>query len=149
VTAFLFSLSIFTRRIVQFNNEATDFRETLSQADGNRHLIGNIGIADSSAGFFMPYIYFPAYYQAEKGGFFEFSFANFGQQVALPSAQKPPGLYKYPENFEAHVKESRYDYYLLRSANDEEQRLKPILGPFYRLKTRTHQWWLFERIKPS
>lgn len=145
LVSYLLMLGIFTRAIVRFNKETADFRTVLAEMEGGRRMMSKIPDASSTCGFFIPYIHFPAYYQAEKLGFFEYSFANNGQQTAVTSLTKPAGLVKYPEHFEKNPGPSLYDYYLIRSSGDELKNLGPVLVPYYRLKIHEGKWWLFER----
>jgi len=142
---FLILMGINSYQIVSFNREALDFAPVLNRLKAGKRLIANIENTDSSAGYFIPYEHFGAYYQVERGGFFEFSFANSLHQIIERKESVSGDLMTAPDLFEQRPCSSGYDYYLLRSNIDENGRLLPKLGKCFALNIHSGSWWLFER----
>lgn len=145
--AFVFSLwiGVMANRVRNFNTETDDFRHILGAMEPGKKLIGNVREGNSSVVSCMPYIHFPAYYQIFKGGIFEFSFSNNPQQVVLYKERTGLSPIKYGLRWETTSMKEGYDYFLIRSFDNEDVKLSAEARRHMHLKSHEGTWWLFER----
>jgi hypothetical protein len=100
-----------------------------------------------------PFLHFPLWTQAEKGGISAFSFAsvfqnivNYRPDAALPidsvlerdHAEYSPALFRWS-------REPGFDYYVVRSSIDRSAALFGEAGPAVTLLARQGKWWLYGR----
>ena len=117
-------LASLTPRFLDFHRESDGFREVLASAEPHRRMLSIVDAPTSRAVPWVPYLHFGAWYQVEKGGVVDFSFAEFfpnrfkyrpQQQPDLPYAFGwRPGRFSWSR----HGGE-RYDYFLVRPAEAE------------------------------
>jgi len=145
------ALLALTPRFVSFNREAREFEVILAGMEPNRRVLSLIYDATSENFSNRPFIHFGAWYQVEKGGVVDFSFAEF---FANPFRYKPAHDPPLPEDFEWAPMQfdwrrhggARYDYYLVR-ADPAAPPLDPFRGATDTIvqRARSGRWLLFER----
>ncbi len=91
--------------------------------------------------------HFHMWYQAQKGGLAEFSFAMaYPQLVRYRQGRGPlahPDLSLHPERFDFQ-RDGRFDYFLVRA--DEDLGEKLFAGAPVAFEARAGKWWLYRRI---
>ncbi len=145
--AWLISLGL---RFWSFNAEVGDFRSMVDSMAPNRRVLY---FAVSNTSEFIPYpvfVYFGVWYQVERGGMVDFSFADFFlPRFRYQPENKPPlpPLFRWrPWLFRwSQHGGPLYDYYLVRAPVDLGRRIfagasEPIL-----LEQRKGDWWLYRR----
>jgi hypothetical protein len=134
-------------RFQRFDREARSFDEILARAEPRRRLLYlpfEAGFPGFSA---VPFLHFSAYYQAQKGGTINFSFA--GSLVELvqyrPGHVPPtrPLVHVWPSMFDWSL-DGGYDYYLVRASDPRPLHLFPPEAPVT-LVARAGQWWLYQQ----
>jgi hypothetical protein len=146
---FLIWIGILSARFQNFNRETKSFDAIVDSMESGKKLIASIRDTDSETFAFLPYAHFAAYYQVFKDGLFEYSFANYPQQVVTYKPGLDLSPIKYGHTWEKTSMASGYDYFLVRSKEDEVARLNPEAQKNFALKKREGEWWLFElRSKP-
>lgn len=133
-----------------FNSETESYARVIQHAEpGRRLLMLNLdrGSQASQAPIFL---HFPAWYQAQQGGLVEFNFARF---EVTPLSYRSPDASRITIGFEwsphtlmwrAHNGDL-YDYFLVRSPNDESAALARISECRTRLIANERSWWLYAR----
>ncbi|MCW8128838.1 MAG: hypothetical protein KIS92_00510 [Planctomycetota bacterium] len=113
-------------RLPAFDRETQPFQKIAERMKPGKKLFF-LMVDPESRALGRPYfLHFPAWYQAEKGGTAEFSFASlFAEPVRYRDGMGPP----LPQGFEwppldmSHEELLRYDYYLIRAHEDVLPRL--------------------------
>jgi len=133
---------VLSRRVIAFNKEAASFAPILEKMAPNRRVAGIILDKKTPIPSYLPYLHFPAYYQALKGGTFEYSFSNVPQTVArYPISQRlTPSELSY--SWDQLFADPQYDYYLFRLHANKG--ILPTAGR--KLLLQSGPWFLFERI---
>lgn len=133
-----------------FNMEVGEFRPLIDSMPAHRRVLY---FATSTQSDFIPYpvfVYFGTWYQVERGGMVDFSFADFflPRFRYKPDSKPPlPPLFRWRPwlfRWNQHGGEL-YDYYLVRSPVDLGRRIfYGASEPIFR-ERRHGQWWLYRR----
>jgi len=135
----------------RFGEETRDFDAVLAHLEPGRRALSLIFDRESAAAKNdMVYLHYPSWYQAERGGLVEFSFAAFAPQIVRYRPDQVPVidtvLSHQPEDFRwsTHHGE-RYDYFFVRSrtALGENYFAGAACAPV--LITRRGEWTVYER----
>lgn len=136
-------------RILTFNEEIKDYQKIISSADpGKRMLIFSVDrySAISQAPL---YLHFPLWYQAEKGGVVDLSFASMSIVVGYKNKANyhiQPGFEWYPLSFDwGDNRGDVYDYFIFRSLKNPVQWMQVKSGCKAKLLSQHGPWWLFVR----
>jgi hypothetical protein len=133
---------------VLFNREVGDLPDALTQMDPNKHVAALIYWPHAKSTRFWPFLHFGSYYQAEKGGVVDFSFAGYDQwplsfrkgRFPLYDGPATPRWEFFPRDVVSHQPlDTYFDYALVRDRGDA-----PIPTGF-RLRWRGSRWEVFER----
>lgn len=145
------SLLALTPRFMSFNEEAKDFDQVLAAMEPQRKVLSLVYDSSSESFSSLPFLHFGAWYQVEKGGVVDFSFAEF---FANPFRYRPEHDPPLPESFEwAPIQfdwhrhgGDRYDYYLMR-IDPARPPPSPFRGATDRIEplASAGRWLLFER----
>ena len=106
-----------------------------------------------SRGAYLPfptYLHYGSWYQAERGGMVDFSFASyFPSRFRYQPEHRPPlphGFEFRPWTFDWNAHDgSRWDYFLVRSSRDPQQLFLRAKAPVVPIATATGGWWLYAR----
>jgi hypothetical protein len=141
-------LSVYVQRARDFNLEAGDFagviRELPARLRVRPMVFANMASAFPATPLFL---HFPAYYQAEKGGFLGYSFARYytcfvrykpGVDIGMGEDQE-----WNPYSFDARTEVPKYDYFIARSASDEARPLFRRSPQRVVLELHSHPWWIY------
>jgi hypothetical protein len=141
-------LGVLTFRFHTFDADARQFDILKERMAPNRRVLALMFDPTSNGLPGAPFLHFPAWYQAEKGGVLGFSFATFFPELARyqPGAapQMSPGLEWFPQLFDWSI-DGDYDYFVIRSAEDVGPRLFARATVPVVLETRVGAWWLYAR----
>ena len=97
VTCWIF-LAAHTDRLLAFGRESAPFETVLAAAEpGQRALSVVFDSASSGTGNELAYIHWPAWYQAERGGFVDFNFARFLPQIVRYRRDRMPTRFSREE----------------------------------------------------
>jgi hypothetical protein len=146
-------LALLLLRFQGFQGEASGFDRILAQMEPNKRVRPLIFARGSV---FIPkfavFVHFPAYYQAEKGGYLGFSFARNWTAVVRYRAGVDVGMATgaewEPELFSYAREGAGYDYFVVRSGPDLRHTLFGAAAARVSLVAREGSWWLF-RNPPS
>ena len=108
-------------------------------------------------GSYLPYpsyLHFGSWYQVERGGLVEFSFAgNFPNRFRyLPEREPalPHGFEFRPWTFDWQANDgARWDYFLVRSSRDPARLFLKARAPVVPVEKATGGWWLYARADGS
>jgi hypothetical protein len=141
-------LTLFVLRASAFNQEAGDFAGVIRELP-MRLRVRPMIFANRSAAFpAIPlFLHFPAYYQAEKGGYLGYSFARYytcfvrykpGVDIGMAEDQE-----WNPYSFDAAAEVPRYDYFIARADRDLARPL--FRGSPQRVVLEKHAgpWWIY------
>lgn len=135
-------------RFQAFDIEAQTFDALLEVMEPQRRVLGLI-FEPFPEGFDTPlFLHHHAWYQAEKGGHVDFSFAYFYVQ---PIRYRPDHTPRVPDSFSWRptsfdpAVHGEYDYYVVRSAEDPEEFWSGRLAVVPRV--HSGDWWLYERAR--
>ncbi len=147
-----YALGHLQQRFHQFDREAQSFNQILACMEPHKKLVSLIH-ADTShrvAGQ-SHYRHFPAWYQAEKGGYISFSFAQtvqsfiLYQQLHSAKINYFGGLHLHPDKF-SWEQCSDFDYYLLRVRYPRDlKEFKREAGDHVKLLCQAKEWYLYLR----
>jgi len=88
------ALAIHAERLLAFTKESAAFDDVLAATQPGHRALGVIfNSASAAAGSDGAYLHFPLWYQAEKGGFVDFNFAGFQQQVVRYRPDRVPPVF--------------------------------------------------------
>jgi len=132
-----------------FARESADFDMVLNQMDPHKRVLGMVFENKSEYRPGPVYIHFPCWYQANRGGVTQVSFAKFFSVVARfkpgADARVKIGFEWAPQIFEweRHGGEE-FDYFLVRSDED----VSPIVfrDDPVELMIQSGNWWVFENL---
>ena len=141
-------------RVYNFDRESAPFERIVSSMEPGRRVLSLTFVRTSRYSQFSVYQHFASWYQAEKGGFVDFSFASFYPvMVRFLPGREPPITEDFnwaPHTFDwdTHCG-ACYDYILVRSPQNLERLVFAEADRPYRLLTRAAWWWLYEVGPPS
>ena len=132
-----------------FAKETGDFDRVLDQMEPHKKVLGMVFEQQSEYRIGPVYVHFPCWYQVNRGGVSQVSFAKFFSVVARfkpgADARVKIGFEWVPQIFEweRHGGEE-FDYFLVRSESD----VSPLVfqDDPVALKFRSDQWWVFENL---
>jgi hypothetical protein len=98
------------------------------------------------------FLHFPSWYQAEKAGIVDYSFAN--HKVMPMQYKKEPeagrGFEWHPDSFDWTLFQGDiYDYFVIRSPKDESYLFNSAPKNRVRLVAYSEGWWLYRNMKDS
>ncbi len=120
IAAVALGLALTGVRAVAFAREEADFERVMAAAEpGRRALTLVFDRASPAAGLDIAYLHWPAWYQADRGGFADFNFAQFHPQVVRLKRDAPAPVDEprgwSPQEFDwARWRGDRYGYIFLR-----------------------------------
>jgi hypothetical protein len=136
------------RHFIDFElNEVGDIDGAIAAMDPKKHVAGLIYDRGSSIVHYAPFLHFVSYYQLEKGGVVEFSYASFPHWPVRfkPGRFPPPGgplrlRWEWtPEQVTIDELRKYYDYVLTRGSG-----FRPPPGTFH-VKWRGDRWTVWAR----
>ncbi len=141
-------LLMFVHRLRGFNQEAGDFASVIRELPARLRVRPMI-FANGSAAFPATplFLHFPAYYQAEKGGYLGYSFARYytcfvryqpGVDIGMAEDQE-----WNPHSFDARTEVPKYDYFIARSAGNEAWPLFRNSPQRVVLERHLGPWWIY------
>jgi hypothetical protein len=137
---------------MRFDSEVGAFDEALAHVVPNRRVVALIYDPRSLASRFSPFLHFGSYYQLEKGGVVQFTFAGYDQ---WPLDFKPGRYPLYDGPATPHSEyaaaivattqplDSYFDYALVRDLGSDEP------PPGFRLAWSGDRWQVYERAPTS
>ncbi|MEY2936588.1 MAG: hypothetical protein RL033_7337 [Pseudomonadota bacterium] len=141
-------LSTFVLRLRDFNQEAGDFAGVIQELPPRLRVRPMIFANQAAAFPGTPlFLHFPAYYQAEKGGFLGYSFARYytcfvrykpGVDIGMGEDQE-----WNPHSFDPSTEVVKYDYFIARAGGDEARRLFRGSPQQVVLEKHSHPWWIY------
>ena len=137
-------------RFTQFNDEAADFNKILNQASPNSKAVSLI-FENASGHVPAPvYLNFVGWYQVQKGGTADPSFAGLytSRFRYRPETQPalPQGFSIHPEHFDWSSQTSQFDEFIVRSSRRDPLDLFEGARQQVRLVGSSGSWWLFRRV---
>ena len=149
------ALGIHTERVLAFGRESAAFEDVLAAAEPGERALGAVfDPASPAAGQATAYLHFPMWYQADKGGFVDFSFAGFMQEMVRYRPDRMPPLFGTPEwawnpkgGFDwARDRLSVYRYFFVRSTEPLPPGYFPTDGCKPVLVKSSGAWSVFENV---
>ena len=139
-------------KFAQFNEEASDFNNILDQASSNSKVVSLI-FENASGHVPAPvYLNFGSWYQVEKGGTADPSFAGVytGRFRYRPETQPdlPPRFSNHPEHFDWSSQARQFDEFIVRSSRKDPLDLFEDSRNWVELVDRSGSWSLFRRVEP-
>ncbi len=145
----VFATLLLAWRMLAFDREQQDFRDVTAAMLDRRHTLSVI--LDPSSGVLQhpqTYLHFGAWYQAERGGLVEFSFASFLPMIVhfrTSYAQTIPEAFALrPTLGVVRNHGEQFEYVLVRTPSSD---LSPLAGMPFTVRTHRGQWWLFSSEK--
>ncbi|MFI5000309.1 MAG: hypothetical protein ACHQK9_10570 [Reyranellales bacterium] len=147
-------LAVHVERLFAFAKESAGFDEVLAVTEPGQRAFALIFDATSAAaGHDNPYLHLPLWYEAEKGGFVDFNFAVFPQEVVryrpnrVPAAFKgPPWAWRPGRHFDRKwLEDASYRYFFVRNTAP----LPPAFFPADcqpKLLKSAGSWSVFENV---
>lgn len=133
-------------RMVRFAGEQVDFEQILQQMSPGQRVLSVVQERSSAAlGYSRAYLHFPVWYQAERGGLVEPSFAAYLPMIMrfrAPGDAAAPYEFESRPDLEAIAQLTRFRYMLVRSATAEPPLLRPHA---FTLVAHEGLWWLYQR----
>jgi hypothetical protein len=150
-TAALITAKVPASHYARFDEATEDFRAIVARIPKAPKLlylvIDHVGTSRTTS----PYLHFPAWVQAEKGGWLVFHFALHGSSPlrirtdpdAVVAPRVPLNFDWHPESFDLDDHRDFFDWFLLRAAQDPSERLASDLA----IEQVAHQgmWWLYRK----
>ncbi|WP_041448241.1 hypothetical protein [Anaeromyxobacter sp. Fw109-5] len=138
---------VLTARFHAFDEEAAGIDDLLARMEPRRNVLGLMFSGASAAVPAAPHQHMAAWYQAEKGGAFGYSFASCYPELArhAPTASRPiatEALALQPDSFNWE-RDGWYDYFIVRSPTDMGRSLFHDATKPVRLEARSGMWWLY------
>jgi hypothetical protein len=141
-------VGVFSQRMREFNQEAGDFprliRELPPRLRVRPLIFANRGSAFPGTPLFL---HFPAYYQAEKGGFLGYSFARYYTCFVRYQPAVDIGMGEdmewNPRDFNATVEVPKYDVFIVRADWDAGGALFRHSPQPVTLETHSGPWWIY------
>ncbi len=139
-------------KFAQFNEEAADFSKILEQASSNSKVVSLI-FENASEHVPAPvYLNFVGWYQVEKGGTADPSFAGVytGRFRYRPEAKPdlPSGFSNHPEHFDWSAQAHQFDEFIVRSSRRDPLDLFADSENEVKMVDRSGSWSLFRRVAP-
>lgn len=132
-----------------FAQEAETFRPVLEAMEESKRVLYIDLRPGSRAVRGVPYLHFASWYQAEKHGIVDFSFAMFYPELVRYRKDFIPPIpfgFEWTPNFDWFLHKD-YEYFLLRSHRDAGPALfRGRLGEVH-LEKRSGSWWLYRRLR--
>lgn len=145
-------LALNSKRTLDFARESADFDRVVSRLEpGERALALIHDTASPATGNAGAYVNHASWYQAERGGLVEFSYAWLPQQVVRYRLEaRPPvgvGFSWRPKQFDWQQHQAdRYRYFFVRGGDSEAASLFKGAPCAPRLVAQDGQWRVFERL---
>lgn len=148
------AIGVHAERVLAFGRESASFEEVLAATEpGGRALGAVFDPASPAAGHATAYLHFPMWYQADRNGFVDFSFAGFMQEMVRYRSEKMPAhfgaewAWRPGTGFDwARDNLSVYRYFFVRSTAP----LSPTFFPADRcrpvLLKASGPWSVFENV---
>lgn len=86
-------LAVHVERLLAFAKESAPFEEVLAAAAPSDRALAVVFDATSATGSELAYMHWPAWYQAERGGFVDFNFARFLPQIVRYRPDQTPARF--------------------------------------------------------
>jgi len=139
---------VFSQRMSQFNAEAGNFPQLIRELPPRLRVRPLIFTNQSAAFPGTPlFLHFPAYYQAEKGGFLGYSFARYYTCFVRYQPAVDIGMGEdmewNPRLFDARVEVAKYDYFIVRADWDASSTLFRHSPLPVTLETHSGPWWIY------
>jgi hypothetical protein len=141
-------LAVFVLRLRDFNREAGDFAAVIRELPPRLRVRPMIFANQSAAFPATPlFLHFPAYYQAEKGGYLGYSFARYytcfvrykpGVDIGMAEDQE-----WNPYSFDARTEVPKYDYFIARAGGDQARPLFRNSPQRVVLESHSPPWWIY------
>lgn len=133
-----------------FDRETRGIDDLIAVMEPDRRVLGLVFEPFSAEVPAPAHLHQHAWYQAEKGGIADFSFAYFYVQLVRyrPDAVVPlvPDSFSWrPESFDAKLG-ARYDYFIVRSSRD---RGRELFGAPVEPRLCSGDWWLYSPNTPN
>jgi hypothetical protein len=141
-------LAILMSRARAFNIEASDFDVAVADLPPRLRVRPLIVEARGSAFPDVPaYLHFPAYYQAERGGYLGYSFARYSVMLIRYRAGVDLGMAEdaewKPELFDAAREVPLYDCFMIRADQDMGTALFQAAPQAVHLAAHAGKWWIY------
>ncbi len=138
-------------RFHDFDREARRFDDLLAVMAPEKRVLGLNFDPFPDAVWAPAFLHHHAWYQAEKGGVADFSFAYFYVQLVRYRPEVTPRIPDFfalqPETFDWR-RHGAYDYFVVRADVDKGRELFRRTTAPVRLRLRSGDWWLYERGTP-
>jgi hypothetical protein len=140
-------LWVFSERMREFDSEAGDFPRLIQELPPRLRVRPLIFANQSGAFPGAPlFLHFPAYYQAEKGGFIGYSFARYYTCFVRYQPAVDIGMGEdmewNPQRFDAKVEVAKYDVFIARADWDVSGLFGHSPLPVT-LETHSGPWWIY------
>lgn len=141
-------LWVFAERMQEFNAEVGDFTRLIRELPPRLRIRPLIFNNQSAAFPGTPvFLHFPAYYQAEKGGFLGYSFARYYTCFVRYQPAVDIGMGEdmewNPRSFNAAAEVAKYDYFIVRADWDASGLLFRRSPQPVTLETQSGAWWIY------
>ena len=155
LAALLFGITMPTRfvtaKYAAFERATQDFRPIVADLPLAPKLGYILLDRSGSDGETIPLLHFPAWIQAERGGWLSFHFATWQSTPiryrTTPGADVPPttpdGFEMHPEMFDLTTRGKYFDWILVRAPYSPQQRV--AVDPSLYLVDHRGSWWLYHR----
>jgi hypothetical protein len=133
---------------IRYEAEAAGFGEILARMEPSERALSFTFERDSVAAIAPPFLHFPAWYSASKGGVVDPTFAGTHVQLVLyrPSTVRLEGFEWNPGDFNWKSHGGvHYRYFVAKALDDRSQSLFRDATCSVRLVHHVNHWWLYEK----
>jgi hypothetical protein len=144
----VFWVAVFAQRVRHFNQEAGDFPRLIAELPPRMRVRPLVFTNRSEAFPGTPlFLHFPVYYQAEKGGFYGYSFARYYTCFVRYQPAVDIGMGEdmewNPGRFDPRIEAAKYDIFIVRADWDASGSLFQRSPQRIVLESQSGPWWIY------
>jgi len=132
--------------------DARQFDGLLTKMEPNKRVLSLSFLRENERVIGAPFLHFPAWYQAEKGGVLGFSFAVFFPEIVRYRPGHAPRMTMHlewePQLFQ-WARDGDYDYFVVHAATDLGRVLFARANAPVTLELQAGRWWLYRKRVPG
>jgi len=139
-------------RFSMYDRDVADFKHVMAAMAPDKKALSIVAVSGSPYFSYPVYLHLPLWYQAERNGIVDFSFANVFQVMVRYKAERAPkieiGFEHDPVQFrwDRHDGDA-YDYFVVHANEDIGKVVFKNRRKSVRLVVQSGWWWLYEPVE--